>query len=67
VPGTYLTLTSQAAVEAARLLEARAVVPLHFEGWAHFIQGRQSLAAAFDRAGLADRLRLPEPGERIGL
>jgi hypothetical protein len=30
-------------------------------------QGRRSLAAAFDRAGLADRLHLPEPGERIDL
>jgi L-ascorbate metabolism protein UlaG (beta-lactamase superfamily) len=30
--GAYLTLTSQAAAEAAKLLGARAVVPLHFEG-----------------------------------
>jgi L-ascorbate metabolism protein UlaG (beta-lactamase superfamily) len=67
VPGAYLTLTSQAAVEAAWLLEASAVVPLHFEGWAHFTQGRASLAAAFERAGLADRLHLPEPGGRIDL
>jgi L-ascorbate metabolism protein UlaG (beta-lactamase superfamily) len=67
VPGAYLTLTSQAAVEAAWLLEARAVVPLHFEGWAHFTQGRASLSAAFERAGLADRLHLPEPGGRIDL
>ena len=61
--GAYLTLTSQAAAEAAELLGARAVVPLHFEGWAHFTQGRDSLSAAFDDAGLADRLHLPEPGD----
>jgi L-ascorbate metabolism protein UlaG (beta-lactamase superfamily) len=30
VPGAYLTLTSQATAEAAKLLGARAVVPLHF-------------------------------------
>jgi L-ascorbate metabolism protein UlaG (beta-lactamase superfamily) len=65
--GAYLTLTSQAAAEAAGLLGARAVVPLHFEGWAHFTQGRDTLAAAFDRAGLADRLRLPEPGGWVEL
>ena len=61
--GAYLTLTSQAAAEAAKLLGARAVVPLHFEGWAHFTQGRDSLSAAFEDAGLADRLHLPEPGD----
>jgi L-ascorbate metabolism protein UlaG (beta-lactamase superfamily) len=63
--GAYLTLTSQAAAEAARLLGARAVVPLHFEGWSHFTQGRRSLSAAFDDAGLTGRLHLPEPGDRI--
>jgi L-ascorbate metabolism protein UlaG (beta-lactamase superfamily) len=62
VPGADLTLSSQAAAEAAKLLGARAVVPVHFEGWAHFTQGRRSLSDAFDRAGLADRLHLPEPG-----
>jgi L-ascorbate metabolism protein UlaG (beta-lactamase superfamily) len=65
--GAYLTLTSQAAAEAAKLLGAQAVVPLHFEGWAHFTQGRDTLAAAFDRAGLADRLHLPEPGGWVEL
>ena len=39
------------------------MVPLHFEGWAHFTQGRDSLSAAFEDAGLADRLHLPEPGD----
>ena len=65
--GAYLTLTSQAAAEAARLLGVRAVVPLHFEGWAHLTQGRRSLSAAFEDAGLTDRLHLPEPGDRIEL
>ena len=60
--GACLTLTSQAAAEAARLLGARAVVPLHFEGWGHFTQGRHTLVDAFAGAGLGDRLRLPEPG-----
>ena len=65
VPDAYLTLTSEAAAEASRILGARAVVPLHFEGWAHFTQGRDTLLAAFDRAGLADLLHLPQPGESI--
>jgi L-ascorbate metabolism protein UlaG (beta-lactamase superfamily) len=67
VPGAYLTLTSEAAAEATAILEARAVVPLHFEGWTHFTQGRDALVTAFERAGAADRLHLPEPGESTAL
>jgi L-ascorbate metabolism protein UlaG (beta-lactamase superfamily) len=65
--GAPLTLTGELAAEAARVLGARLVVPLHFEGWAHFSEGREALVEAFGRAGLADRLRLPAPGERIEL
>jgi L-ascorbate metabolism protein UlaG (beta-lactamase superfamily) len=67
VPDGYLTLTSEAAARAAEILEAPAVVPVHFEGWTHFTQGRDPLVAAFERAGLADRLHLPEPGGSIDL
>jgi L-ascorbate metabolism protein UlaG (beta-lactamase superfamily) len=63
----YLTLTSQDAVRAAQLLGARHVVPLHFEHWAHFTEGAEPLTAAFDRAGLTERLHLPKPGELIEL
>jgi L-ascorbate metabolism protein UlaG (beta-lactamase superfamily) len=63
IPGAYLTLTSEAAAGAAAILGARVVVPVHFEGWTHFTQGRDTLVTAFDRAGLADRLHLPKPGE----
>ncbi|MBO2448924.1 MBL fold metallo-hydrolase [Actinomadura barringtoniae] len=62
-----LTLSSEAAAEAAALLGARHVVPLHFEHWAHFSQGPDTLVAAFDKAGLADRLHLPQPGDVIEL
>lgn len=63
----YLTLTSDAAAEAARILSVRHAVPLHFEHWAHFTQGADTLVDAFQRAGLANRLHLPKPGERIEL
>ncbi|MER5883171.1 MBL fold metallo-hydrolase [Streptomyces sp. NPDC001941] len=58
-----LTLSSDAAAEATRILGARHVVPLHFEHWAHFTQGRESLEEAFGRAGLGERLHLLKPGE----
>ncbi|MEV4011280.1 MBL fold metallo-hydrolase [Nonomuraea angiospora] len=57
----YLTLTSDDAVTAAEILGARHVVPLHFEHWAHFTQGRDTVEKAF--AGFGDRLRLLAPGE----
>ncbi|MFJ6386977.1 MBL fold metallo-hydrolase [Streptomyces sp. NPDC091972] len=51
-----IVLSSAQAAEAAQLLGARRVVPVHYDSWAHFTEGRDELAAAFDAAGLADRL-----------
>ena len=42
-------------------------MPLHFEHWAHFSQGADTLMAEFDKAGLADRLHPLQPGETITL
>ncbi|MET9268899.1 MBL fold metallo-hydrolase [Kribbella sp. NPDC003557] len=56
--GANLTLTSQDAVEAARLLDAAVVVPVHTEGWAHFTEGPDQFAAAFAEAGLSDRVKV---------
>ncbi|HEX6499655.1 MAG TPA: MBL fold metallo-hydrolase [Micromonosporaceae bacterium] len=63
----YLTLPSDAAAHATRILGAPQVVPVHFEGWAHFTQGRDSLVTSFEQAGLADRLRLLRPGAQVTL
>ncbi|WP_309061385.1 MBL fold metallo-hydrolase, partial [Streptomyces sp.] len=35
-----LTLDSAQAAEAARILGARRIVPVHFDSWAHFTEGR---------------------------
>ncbi|WP_163510723.1 MBL fold metallo-hydrolase [Fodinicola acaciae] len=51
-----LVLDSAQAAEAARILDARRVVPVHCDSWAHFTEGRDVLVAAFAEAGLADRL-----------
>ena len=63
--GAYLTLTSERAAEAAKILGARAVVPVHFEGWTHFTQGAQALRGAFAGNQLTDRLALAEPGATV--
>jgi L-ascorbate metabolism protein UlaG (beta-lactamase superfamily) len=54
--GGLLVLDSAQAAEAARVLGARRIVPVHHDSWAHFTEGRDELEAAFAAAGLADRL-----------
>ncbi|MGX1135597.1 L-ascorbate metabolism protein UlaG (beta-lactamase superfamily) [Streptomyces glaucescens] len=54
--GQCIVLDSAQAAEATRLLDARRVVPVHYDSWAHFTEGRDELEAAFTAAGLADRL-----------
>jgi L-ascorbate metabolism protein UlaG (beta-lactamase superfamily) len=61
----YLTLSSAGAAEAARIIEAGDVVPIHFEGWAHFSQGVDTLQEAFTAVGLTEKLRLLAPGDRF--
>ena len=63
----YLTLSSDHAAEAAKILDALTVVPVHFEGWTHFTQGAPQLRAAFAGNGVKDRLRLLEPGSTATL
>jgi L-ascorbate metabolism protein UlaG (beta-lactamase superfamily) len=63
--GAYLTLSSERAAQAAEILGARVVVPVHFEGWTHFTQGADALRAAFTGYGLTDRLALPERGGTV--
>ncbi|MEK8141792.1 MBL fold metallo-hydrolase [Streptomyces sp. M10(2022)] len=53
---SLLTLDSAQAAEAARILGARRIVPVHFDSWAHFTEGRDELVAAFAGAGLTNRV-----------
>jgi L-ascorbate metabolism protein UlaG (beta-lactamase superfamily) len=63
--GAYLTLSSDHAAEAAMLLGAHTVIPVHFEGWTHFGQGAEELRKAFAGNGIAERLALAEPGQTV--
>lgn len=63
--GAYLTLSSDRAAEATKLLGARAVIPVHFEGWTHFTQGADALRAAFAGNSIAEKLTLPERGATV--
>ena len=62
--GVYLTLSADHAADVAKILGARMVIPLHFEGWAHCTQGAGGLKAAFSGNGIPDRLLMLERGQR---
>ncbi len=62
-----LSLDSIRAAAAAAVLEPAVVIPAHYDGWAHFSEGRADLARAFDDAGMTAQLRLSDHGTWIPL
>ncbi len=60
----HLTLTASGGVEAARAFPEAAIIPVHFEGWAHFSEGHDDIERAFATAGLESRLKWLEQGKR---
>ena len=63
----HLTFTAAEAVTLARVFAPALVIPLHFEGWAHFTETRADIEAAFVAAHLGDRLRWPAAGRPLEL
>ena len=57
-----LTLDAARALAVARLMPDAVVVPVHADGWAHFLEPVDAVARAFDEGGVGDRLRVLEPG-----
>ena len=56
------TMTAEDAVELCGLLDPRTIVPIHYEGWKHFRQGRDAAEPVFTASPLADRVRWLEAG-----
>jgi L-ascorbate metabolism protein UlaG (beta-lactamase superfamily) len=54
----HYSLTAAEAVELCRLVRPRTIIPVHYEGWSHFSQGRPAIERAFAAApdGLGERL-----------
>lgn len=44
------TMTARDAVELCRLIAPRTAIPIHYEGWAHFQQGRDAIEQEFARS-----------------
>ena len=65
----HYTMTAEQAAELCSVIEPRTVVPIHYEGWKHFRQGRADAERAFAAApdGLASRVQWLEMGEAATL
>jgi len=65
----HYTMTAKDAVELVRLAQPHTAIPIHYEGWKHFRQGREAiereLAAA--PADVTDRVRWIPIGEPVEL
>ena len=44
------SMTAREAVELCRLVRPRTVIPVHYEGWTHFRQGRAAIEQEFQHA-----------------
>ena len=61
------TMTAQEAVELCRLVRPRAAIPVHYEGWRHFRQGRGAIEREFANApeDISRRIRWLPIGVRV--
>jgi hypothetical protein len=51
-----------------RLIRPRTIVPVHYEGWKHFHEGRAAVAAAFAAApDVAEHVRWVPLGAAVAL
>jgi len=57
-----LTMNTNDAIETAHAFPDAIIVPVHYEGWAHFTQSGEDLVEAFTALGLGGRLKLLESG-----
>ncbi len=58
----HLTMDANDAIETAHAFPNAVVVPVHYEGWAHFSQSADDLVQSFKALGIGSRLRLLTPG-----
>jgi L-ascorbate metabolism protein UlaG (beta-lactamase superfamily) len=58
----HLTMDTNDAIETAHAFADATIVPVHYEGWAHFTQHRDELDKSFTALGIGGRLQWLEPG-----
>ncbi len=55
------------AIRAARVLSPRRIIPIHYEGWKHFSQGKSQIQSGFRDAKLDEKLQWLNIGEKTSL
>jgi L-ascorbate metabolism protein UlaG (beta-lactamase superfamily) len=62
-------MIAREAVEPCRLARPLTAIPVHYEGWTRFRQGRDAIEEEFARAPaeVRERLRRPPLGDRVDL
>ena len=60
---SHLTFTAEEGVRVARAAPRATIVPVHFEGWRHFTEGRKEIERAFASADLEGQLYWLEAGQ----
>ncbi len=61
----HMTMGSEDAIEAAHAFPKASLVAAHNEGWIHFRESQDQLAAVFSQFNLGDRLGLFEKGKPL--
>ncbi len=56
------TMDAKDGVKAARKLNPRTIIPIHYEGWKHFSEGKSVIEKEFAAVGLSNKLRWLELG-----
>jgi L-ascorbate metabolism protein UlaG (beta-lactamase superfamily) len=65
----HYTMTARQAVELCGLIRPRTAIPIHYEGWTHFRQGREAIESEFASAPqeFRERVRWLPIGEAVDL
>jgi L-ascorbate metabolism protein UlaG (beta-lactamase superfamily) len=63
------TMTAREAIELCRLLRPRTIIPIHYEGWSHFREGRDAIERELASAPseIRDRVRWLPMGSAVNI
>lgn len=62
-----VTMGTNDAIDTAFAFPDAIIIPVHFEGWSHFTETGEMLRQSFEVLGIADRLKILEPGVKTEL
>ncbi|GAB2572161.1 MBL fold metallo-hydrolase [Leucobacter ruminantium] len=65
--GACITLSNERALEAAKILGAKKVVPVHEDSWAHFRENVDEITKVFNEADLGELLVALRPGDSANI